>query len=123
MYNLQYRTNFGHLPPPFFLFFLEPPTVENLNVTSITETSVTLSWNNFVGNQNFYQIRTDADNPTKETWNKSLEFDGLSSGTCYNFTVITGVKDRSMWSEAASVAQCTGEFISLFTQITCSKSS
>lgn len=76
----------------------------------MTETSITLNWTKPEGNLGFYLIKTR--NLNSNTTDTQLEFGGLARGTCYTFTVITGVDDKSMWSEEAYVSQCTSEFTS-----------
>ncbi|XP_049922853.1 receptor-type tyrosine-protein phosphatase eta-like [Epinephelus moara] len=90
------------LNPQELLFYTTPDKVSNLTATIVTETSVHLSWNRPAGNVDFYLIKVqDTD------WNKSKTesqgVDKLTPGTCYTFTVISGVLDGSTWSEETSI--------------------
>ncbi|MEQ2247609.1 hypothetical protein ILYODFUR_011041 [Ilyodon furcidens] len=109
------------LNPQNSSFYTIPGEVENLTVTSFTETSVSLSWKKPDGNYDFFQVTANSssdrpiirDNITTE----HLVFDKLIQGNNYTFILITGVKDRTMWSQERNTLACTSKFTSKFTQM------
>ncbi|KAK5602763.1 hypothetical protein CRENBAI_026668 [Crenichthys baileyi] len=101
------------LNPQNVSFYTIPGVVENLTVTSFTETSVSLSWKKPDGNYDFFQVTANSlleqadpiirDNITTE----HLVFDKLIQGNNYTFVFITGVEDRTMWSQERKTWACT----------------
>ncbi|MED6232830.1 hypothetical protein ATANTOWER_002985 [Ataeniobius toweri] len=101
------------LNPQNSSFYTIPGEVENLTVTSFTETSVSLSWKKPDGNYDFFQVTAKSlldqadpiirDNITTE----HLVFDKLIQGNNYTFIFITGVEDRTMWSQERKTLACT----------------
>ena len=72
------------------------PTVDNFAVSSVTETSVTLTWTAVDTDENIkYELSYPSTTATKDKDSTTLSFTGLSAGTEYTFSIVVvldGVK-------------------------------
>ncbi|XP_034413702.1 receptor-type tyrosine-protein phosphatase eta-like [Cyclopterus lumpus] len=93
------------LDPQEIAFYTKPNKVENLAVTTVTETSVFLNWNPPAGNVDSYLIEVQGE---KRIQNKTEgnEVCGLTPGTVYTFTVFAGV-GNNIWSEESNITEYT----------------
>ncbi|KAF1380613.1 hypothetical protein PFLUV_G00165710 [Perca fluviatilis] len=92
------------LNPQMVAFYTKPNKVGNLSVTSVTETSVFLTWNKPVGNHGFYLIEVQGGQKiTSDT--ESKEVNSLIPGSLYTFTVHSVVNDT--WSEGYNISTYT----------------
>ncbi|XP_076581731.1 receptor-type tyrosine-protein phosphatase eta [Chaetodon auriga] len=87
------------------VFYTLPNKVENLTISNVTETSVSLSWSNPDGNEVFYLIEVQGRNITSDT--EDVEVDGLTPGNPYTFTVLSVVKSNATWSEDSNITAYT----------------
>lgn len=76
----------------------------------MTETSVSLSWNKSAGNVDFYLIEVEGRQNQSDT--EGIEVGDLTPGSANTFKVLSGVQDKSTWSEESSITAYTSEFIS-----------
>ena len=91
------------------LLFSVPDKVKDLKV-KVTETKVFLSWTKPGGNWDVFRV--EYQNHHKDVDTEGTEVEDLIPGGCYTFSVITGVQQKSNWSEESSIAACTSEFTS-----------
>ena len=96
--------------------FAEPNKVTNLNVTKVTDTSVSLSWNKPSGHVDFYQVEVHGVTSLNTT--EGSEVGGLTPGISHMFTVRSGLWNDSAWSEASHITAYTSGFISQSTENT-----
>ncbi|XP_071400376.1 receptor-type tyrosine-protein phosphatase H-like [Centroberyx affinis] len=91
-----------------YAFYTMPGNVQNLTVTMVTETSVSMNWSRPVGNVGFYKIEV-AGQPDLENCSTTENgtVSGLTPGDLYTFHVITGVTDKSKWAERVSATTYT----------------
>ncbi|KAF3697924.1 Fibronectin [Channa argus] len=82
-------------------FYTIPNKVDHLNVPMQQDTSVMLSWNKPEGNTDFYRVEYNDNYIDTKTTSEVVT--GLTPGTLYNFTVISGVNDTSKWSEPSTI--------------------
>ncbi len=80
----------------------------------MTETSVSLIWNKPAGNLDFYLVEVHGLQPYRElqsfqSHTESSKVLGLTPGNLYTFTVRSGVKDESQWSEESHIMTYTSE--------------
>lgn len=61
------------------------------------------------GNASFYIVKTNDLSENVSTTN--LEFKGLTPGSCYTFSVTSGVHDQTKESEKTYVTGCTSEYL------------
>lgn len=94
------------LNPPEDTFYTTPNKVENLKATSVTETSVHLSWSKPAGNVDFYLIEVQGGEQFQSN-TQDKEVGNLIPGNCYTFTVLAGVNDSSTWSEESNITKYT----------------
>ncbi|XP_024144309.1 receptor-type tyrosine-protein phosphatase eta isoform X2 [Oryzias melastigma] len=85
-------------------FYTIPYEVNDLRVENVTERSIFLSWSKPEGKASFYLVETE-NHKGRNVNTTDLEFDGLIPGTCYTFTVKSGVPTQ--WSNEANVTSCT----------------
>ncbi|XP_036072775.1 mucin-3A [Oryzias melastigma] len=93
------------LNPQNASFYTRPYKVNNLTVDRVTENSVYLKWKMTDGNASFYIVKTNDLSENVSTTN--LEFKGLTPGSCYTFSVTSGVHDQTKESEKTYVTGCT----------------
>ncbi|XP_010769395.1 fibronectin-like [Notothenia coriiceps] len=94
------------LNPQEDTFYTTPNKVEDLQITSVTETSVFLNWTKPDGNLDFYLIKIkDGKQISSKTEGKEVR--DLIPGHFYTFTVLSGVRDNSTWSEESIVSRNT----------------
>lgn len=79
--------------------------MENLTVSTVTETFLSLVWDKPPGNVDFYLVEVDG----REIRNKTegAEFGDLTPGRSYTFRVRSGVKDEVTWSEESTITAFT----------------
>ncbi|XP_029932406.1 receptor-type tyrosine-protein phosphatase eta [Myripristis murdjan] len=95
------------LNPQTVRFYTRPGTVQNLNITMVTTTSVAMHWT-VDGNASQYEIRVHGtQNLTNLSTSKDTEVRGLTPGGLFTFEVMAGVGDNSLWGEAASISAYT----------------
>ncbi|XP_044039675.1 receptor-type tyrosine-protein phosphatase eta-like isoform X3 [Siniperca chuatsi] len=92
-----------------FICYEAPNKVENLKVTKVTETSVSLSWNKAAGNVDFYliQVKDEQIQNNTESKTEGIDVNNLIPGSLYTFTVKSGVQDKSRWSEESNITKYT----------------
>ncbi|KAM9718038.1 uncharacterized protein ACNS7B_021478 isoform 1-T1 [Menidia menidia] len=93
------------LNPQTTIFYTTPEEVQDLNVVKVTERSVTLNWTEPEGQFDFFLVKSPSDDV--EVTTEEAEVKNLMPGGCFTFSVLTGVQDRSRWSEASPIAACT----------------
>ncbi|XP_054863900.1 fibronectin-like isoform X2 [Amphiprion ocellaris] len=93
------------LNPGNVAFYTKPNKVENFTVTRVTETSIQVNWSKPAGNMDFYVLRVGSRHLNITT--EGGEVDGLTPGSCYTLTVLSGVNDYSMWSEESNITAYT----------------
>ncbi|XP_069025884.1 receptor-type tyrosine-protein phosphatase eta [Embiotoca jacksoni] len=93
------------LNPQNVTFYTEPNKVIKLTVDTVTETSISLSWNKPAGNTDIYRIKVESQ--VFETDMTVSKVESLIPGTLYTFTVQSGVRDRSKWSVESSTTAYT----------------
>ncbi|XP_034425247.1 receptor-type tyrosine-protein phosphatase H-like [Hippoglossus hippoglossus] len=93
------------LNPQVVTFYTKPNKVPNLNVTMVTETSVSLSWNKPSGHVDFYQVEVHGVKRSETT--EGSEVDGLTPGISHTFTVLSGLLNDPAWSEASHITTAT----------------
>uniref|UniRef100_A0A8C7WPU8 Fibronectin type-III domain-containing protein n=1 Tax=Oryzias sinensis TaxID=183150 RepID=A0A8C7WPU8_9TELE len=93
------------LNPQLAYFYTVPNKVKDLRVHYTTDTSIFLRWDKPDGNVSMYLVKTETQQ--REVNATELDFNGLMPGTCFTFTVLSGVQDRSKWSEGSVVSNCT----------------
>ncbi|XP_044039674.1 receptor-type tyrosine-protein phosphatase eta-like isoform X2 [Siniperca chuatsi] len=98
-----------NLNPQEVAFYTTPNKVENLKVTKVTETSVSLSWNKAAGNVDFYliQVKDEQIQNNTESKTEGIDVNNLIPGSLYTFTVKSGVQDKSRWSEESNITKYT----------------
>ncbi|RVE60540.1 hypothetical protein OJAV_G00181870 [Oryzias javanicus] len=94
-----------YLNPQNASFYTRPYRVNNLRVDEVTEKSVHLRWNMTDGSASFYIVKTNK--LSRKVNTTDLEFEGLTPGNCYTFSVTSGVLDYSKKSEETYVEGCT----------------
>ncbi|KAK9524743.1 hypothetical protein VZT92_017112 [Zoarces viviparus] len=94
------------LNPQDTAFYTTPNKVENLIVTDVTETSVSLSWNEPAGNVTFYLIEVQGGEQIQSS-TTGKEIGSLTPGNLYTFTVLSAVGDGSILSEGTDVTTYT----------------
>lgn len=96
--------------PMTFPFFLSGPgTVQNLNITMVTSTSVAMHWT-VDGNASQYRVRVHGNTErTNFSISNYTEVGGLTPGGLFTFEVTAGVGDEPLWGEAASISAYTSE--------------
>uniref|UniRef100_UPI0037E74A51 serine-rich adhesin for platelets n=1 Tax=Semicossyphus pulcher TaxID=241346 RepID=UPI0037E74A51 len=93
------------LSPQEVAFYTTPNKVENLTAANETETSISLSWDKPAGGVAFYLIKYE--NQETESKTAGTVVEGLTPGSLYTFTVLSGVGDGSKWSEESNVTKYT----------------
>ncbi|XP_035530827.1 receptor-type tyrosine-protein phosphatase eta [Morone saxatilis] len=94
------------LNPQKRAFYTIPNKVENLTVTMVTETSITLSWSKPAGTFYYYTIK-GTEGLQIQTTTEGSKLNGLIPGSPYTFSVISVVEDTSQWSEESNITAYT----------------
>lgn len=94
-----------------YLEFLVPATVKNLSITSVTTSSISLSWHKPEGNVESYRVR----------WNEMLDemlinmtsttITDLTPGSKYNISVAAVVKNFTTEGQSAFTSTFTSKSI------------
>ncbi|RVE60538.1 hypothetical protein OJAV_G00181850 [Oryzias javanicus] len=92
------------LNPQNASFYTIPREVIDLRVENVTEKSIFLSWEKPEGKASFYLVEEE-NHKGRKVNTTDLEFDELIPGTCYTFTVKSGVPTQ--WSNEANITSCT----------------
>ncbi|XP_045919904.1 receptor-type tyrosine-protein phosphatase eta [Micropterus dolomieu] len=96
------------LNPQVVSFYTVPNKVEILNVTMVTETSVSLSWDKPAGGTVSYIINVQGEkNQNIQTNLTSYTVNSLIPGNLYTFTVTSEVEDKSQRSEGFNIMKYT----------------
>ncbi|KAM4536972.1 receptor-type tyrosine-protein phosphatase H [Odontesthes bonariensis] len=93
------------LNPQKTTFYTVPDKVKDLKVIEVTETTVSLGWEKPNGNWDFYRV--EYPDHQKDVKTEGIKVEHLTPGGCYTFSIVTGVQQKSNWSEASSIAACT----------------
>ncbi|XP_048015427.1 receptor-type tyrosine-protein phosphatase eta [Megalobrama amblycephala] len=89
--------------------YTKPNVIRNLIVSEVTTLSVSLSWNESIGNRSFFKVKwTDNTNEkTKETSNTSYNITDLTAGVNYTFCITAVAADHSTEGDALCISQYT----------------
>ncbi len=93
-----------------FLLYTEPDVIRNLNVSTITTSSVFLTWVEPAGNRSFFKLQWTVEknnaNAT-ETSNTSYNITGLNAGVNYTFCITAVAADQSTQGGTVCISQFT----------------
>ncbi|XP_048015424.1 receptor-type tyrosine-protein phosphatase eta-like [Megalobrama amblycephala] len=85
--------------------YTKPNVIRNLIVSEVTTLSVSLSWNEPIGNRYFFKVKwTDK---TKETSNTSHNITDLTAGVSYTFCITAVAADHSTEGDSICISQYT----------------
>lgn len=79
--------------------------MENLTVSAVTETFLSLVWDKPPGNVDFYLVEVDGRQNRSIT--EGAQFGDLTPGRSYTFRVLSGVQDEVTWSEESTITAFT----------------
>lgn len=88
-----------------FCSFQVPNKVENLTVSAVTETFLSLVWDKPPGNVDFYLVEVDG--RQNRSISEGAQFGDLTPGHSYTFRVLSGVQDEVTWSEESTITAFT----------------
>ncbi|KAK9952588.1 hypothetical protein ABG768_018417, partial [Culter alburnus] len=89
--------------------YTKPKVIRNLIVSDVTKLSVSLSWNESIGNRSYFKVKwTDNTNEkTKETSNTSYNITDLIAGVNYTFCITAVAADNSTEGDTICISQYT----------------
>ncbi|KAM9406752.1 receptor-type tyrosine-protein phosphatase eta isoform 1-T4 [Salvelinus alpinus] len=96
------------LNPQNVSFYTKPGVIQNLKVTNVSETSISLSWFAPEGNRDLYNIQVRGEPDLKMTTRtESALVKGLIPGGLYTFEVNTEVEDKSIEGDRLDIPSYT----------------
>lgn len=93
--NIVFRQNIS-------LSFTEPGKVQNLTTSNFTTTSITLTWQQPVGNVSHYVVQMVGSSSSNTTTQTTYMFESLTPGNNYTFLVYSVVSNKSGQQETIS---------------------